>query len=445
MHRPASNLNLRECFRGAHVCLTEVACRPEKPERLPERAMPVHAILFQRWGLWIMHRGRQQTLIDPTRIVLFNPGEPYTASHPAGCADDCDFIGINPGIVRDALKDLGRERDADAGPVFPFDTAPIDVRLLARQRLVFRLALAVGGADPLLAEEESLALVGAVLGAPLAAAGTSPIRVGLHAARARAALAGITRAFLAENFRRHLTLNDISDAVESSPFHLCRVFKSAAGCSIHEHLTRLRLAASLRDLEVHINVHAQDREREGDELGPRQDDGVSGRDLVPGGVELDGGGAAAHPLALDCDPVEVGVCHRGVFRIDIGGPQVLAEPHGGAGQWAGLVARRLKALRVVHDGLGVGVGAQQHAQSDQRTLHGFTPLGSRRPRSPGVVHVRPAAGGPGTGPARDGRCGVGLPMTIVDFLRPRVVRAPGSPALGGSASCIRAGRRAGLD
>ncbi len=250
MYRPASNLNLRECFRGGHVCLTEVACRPEKPERLPERAMPVHAILFQRWGAWVMHRGRQQTLIDPTRVVLFNPGEPYTASHPAGCADDCDFIGINPGIVRDALRDLGREREADAGPVFPFDTAPIDVRLLARQRLVFRLALVLGGADPLLAEEETLALVRAVLAAPLAAAGTRPPRIGPRAARARAALAGVTRAFLAENFRRRLTLNDISDAVESSPFHLCRVFKSAAGCSIHEHLTRLRLAASLRDLEA---------------------------------------------------------------------------------------------------------------------------------------------------------------------------------------------------
>lgn len=54
-----------------------------------------------------------------------------------------------------------------------------------------------------------------------------------------------TRAFLASNWSRPLSLMDIADRIGFSPYHLCRVFRAGTGRSLHEYLTQLRLRGAL--------------------------------------------------------------------------------------------------------------------------------------------------------------------------------------------------------
>ena len=67
-------------------------------------------------------------------------------------------------------------------------------------------------------------------------------------ARAHRGTAFATRALLARDFAQRLTLDRIATAVNSSPFHLARLFARETGLPIHRHLARLRLREALERL-----------------------------------------------------------------------------------------------------------------------------------------------------------------------------------------------------
>ena len=66
---------------------------------------------------------------------------------------------------------------------------------------------------------------------------------GARASHRRAAEA--VKALLADRFAEGLGLSEISDAVELSPFHLCRVFRRHTGVPIHRYRNRLRVRSAL--------------------------------------------------------------------------------------------------------------------------------------------------------------------------------------------------------
>jgi AraC-like DNA-binding protein len=63
-----------------------------------------------------------------------------------------------------------------------------------------------------------------------------------------AELAHETKMILAQRFREKLRLTDVADAVNCSPYFLCRVFNQETGLSIHQYLQRVRLFHALEQL-----------------------------------------------------------------------------------------------------------------------------------------------------------------------------------------------------
>lgn len=53
-------------------------------------------------------------------------------------------------------------------------------------------------------------------------------------------------AVMALRFRERLSLKELAAGAGASPSHLCRVFRKAHGSTVHQHLLRLRVAASVR-------------------------------------------------------------------------------------------------------------------------------------------------------------------------------------------------------
>ncbi len=63
-------------------------------------------------------------------------------------------------------------------------------------------------------------------------------------------LVGQVERVMRRNLHRHLTRTQLAEALAISPVHLARLFKAAAGCTLHERLSALRLAQArllLRD------------------------------------------------------------------------------------------------------------------------------------------------------------------------------------------------------
>ena len=66
--------------------------------------------------------------------------------------------------------------------------------------------------------------------------------------RKRDGLAADAQVLIAGSFTGRITLDGLSRTLGVSPFALCRAFRQATGGTLHQHLTRLRLAAALEQL-----------------------------------------------------------------------------------------------------------------------------------------------------------------------------------------------------
>jgi AraC-like DNA-binding protein len=79
-------------------------------------------------------------------------------------------------------------------------------------------------------------------------AAEEPSRPRGPAARRAAPLATDAQVLIAGTCTSRVTLDMLSRALSTSPFRLCRAFRQATGSTVHQHLTRLRLAAALEQL-----------------------------------------------------------------------------------------------------------------------------------------------------------------------------------------------------
>jgi AraC-like DNA-binding protein len=145
-----------------------------------------------------------------------------------------------PRVVSDIHRSLGgRESRRFSQTHCPLDAAPY---LVAGH--IFRLAVHDGPIDPVAIEEIALRLVGRITAGTT---GRRDRRGRQRAATSRAhdELADAVMLLLAGRYAEPLTLDLIAADVHSSPFHLCRVFKTRVGRSVHRYLTQLRLRAAL--------------------------------------------------------------------------------------------------------------------------------------------------------------------------------------------------------
>jgi AraC-like DNA-binding protein len=212
------------------VSLVDVRCRfAERSPSAVEASRRLELVL-PRAGTFARHTRAGDVLADPTRVLIFRPGEQYRISHPLGETDRSLAIGLRP----EAAAELGSGGSARDLP------SSMRVDLTGR-----RLAdgLAAGSLDPLELGGDVLALAAAIL-VPSAAVQRRPLIVRPGHRR----LVRRARLMLLERLGERLTLPELALAIGTSPFHLARVFRALTGSSIHEHRVTLRVRAALERL-----------------------------------------------------------------------------------------------------------------------------------------------------------------------------------------------------
>ena len=201
-------------------------------------------IVFPRTSVVIAPEGREPFVANPNTVVFYNRGQAYERGVVSSEGDLCDWFAFAPDVVTSLVAEYDDTVFRRAAAPFSFSHALCQPAVYAQQRLVVHAL--VGGAAycSLQIEEQMLLLLATVIASAFAEQGKRQRRTPTTQAAHRQ-LANEAAAFLATHFRESIGVACVAAALATSPFHLCRVFKRETGRSLHQHLTQLRLRASL--------------------------------------------------------------------------------------------------------------------------------------------------------------------------------------------------------
>jgi AraC family transcriptional regulator len=204
----------------------------------PEGFSPDFQVCLPYRGLFVWHVRGEEIVGDPNQVIFVRSGEPYRlrGPHIEGYAE----LIITPDIeVVSALAYTRGQRLADH-PLFSRRSCPI-APLLQQFSVRFRhWAVQRDVRSGLEAEELVLAILRCCLQRD------RKDRPGTGPTTARV----IRRAkeYLGEHLSQRVLLADVARAAGVSPTYLTDVFTRIEGVSLHQYLTRLRLARSLVEL-----------------------------------------------------------------------------------------------------------------------------------------------------------------------------------------------------
>ena len=202
--------------------------------------------MFPREGVWIKHDGGEPFVADANTVTYYNTGQSYTRRKLSARGDQCEWFAMAPEAIAETLS--AHEPAAIDRPDLPFrfTHGPSDPESYLRQRMVFEHVSRERNADQLFVEEAVLSLLGDVTRLAYERQGVK--RPARTRQRRDVDLVESARDVIARQFKDNLSLSDVARSVESSVFHLARVFKARTGFSLHAYRNQLRLRAALERL-----------------------------------------------------------------------------------------------------------------------------------------------------------------------------------------------------
>ncbi len=233
-------------FESSLVRVGRWRCPAENPIFGDSGPISEALFAFPRESVWIQHQGRDPFVADANTVTYYNRGQVYTRQKLSALGDQCEWFGVaNEAIAETLAAHEPAAIDRPDQP-FQFTHGPSDPRSYLRQRAVFHHVSREHNADRLFVEEAVLSSLGDV---PRLAYERRPgVPPPPKRRRRDVDLVEAARDVIARNFKQNLSLTDVAREVESSVFHLARVFKARTGFSLHAYRNQLRLRAALERL-----------------------------------------------------------------------------------------------------------------------------------------------------------------------------------------------------
>jgi AraC family transcriptional regulator len=248
--RSESPLVFHKLYNSSLIGIRDYQCRACRSDPEAEEHSDANNIVLMRHGAFSKHFGKRIVTVDVNQAVFFSKGSTYRVSHPGACGDRGTIFSLSQEVLNDIIREFDPTVDGRPEQPFPFVVGPCDSGVFLRQRdLVQRLEAAqLGVIERVQVDETALQLIATVLEGAFARIGVQRMgrRIGTdtdHADRVEAA-----KTYLVARLSERITLDGVSRAVYSSPFHLARLFQRYTGIPIHRYLIRLRLRTSLERL-----------------------------------------------------------------------------------------------------------------------------------------------------------------------------------------------------
>jgi AraC-like DNA-binding protein len=227
--------NYQTLYASPVVTVRDVVCTAGCGTGRHEEYCEAASLAFVRSGAFVRRDRMGRHVADATRVVFFDPAEPYMVDHPLPGGDRCTALIFDETTLREAVRHTRGDPQHVFARVSLVGTA--EMHLLHR-----RLLQAARSGDGLHAEETALGLL------QLCTTDESEVQAHRAAGKQAAALAADAQVLIAGLFTERLTLDLLAQRLGASPFRLCRAFRHSTGGTLHQHLTRLRLAAALEKL-----------------------------------------------------------------------------------------------------------------------------------------------------------------------------------------------------
>jgi len=225
-------------FASPLVTVEDVVCTADCGDGRHEEYCSIATLALVRSGAFVRRDRMGRHVADATRVVFFNPAEPYMVDHPLPGGDRCTALRFEPRT----LHESARQPRGASSRVFARASLIGDAEMHLSHRTLLQ---AVRMQDPMGVEETALRLL------QLCTQDEPDAQPGGAAARRAAVLAADAQVLIASLFSERVTLEMLAQQLDVSPFRLCRAFRQATGGTLHEHLTRLRLAAALEKLPLY--------------------------------------------------------------------------------------------------------------------------------------------------------------------------------------------------
>lgn len=237
---PAGNI----IFSSSLMLMGAFRCPIWSPSFLDSGPTNGYLLVFPRTSVRIQHEGKRPVVADPNVVMLYNRGQVYSRDKLSERGDMCDWYSYHPKIIVEAMRPFDPAVDERWNTPFRFTHGPSDPDTYLLQRLAFEHAHQTPQPDTLFIEETMLTVLARVLCNTYrlndALPDTRPDTRHTHSNLVHAA-----KSFMATRFNEPLTVEEIAQAVYSSAFHLCRIFRQYTGNTLHYYLNQVRLKASL--------------------------------------------------------------------------------------------------------------------------------------------------------------------------------------------------------
>lgn len=205
-------------------------------------------MVFPGTAVEIQQDGHDSLIADPNHAVFYNDRQPYRRRMLDGRGDHCAYFGLSGGILAEIIAEHDPAVHARLDAPYRYGAGPVTSRDYLRHLAIFRAVVRDPAPDHLFLCETLITLFQSVIGASYRAReGARLPRRSTRHRRHREAAREMQRV-LGTRYREALSLGDIADAVDLSPFHAARVFREHTGYTIHGYRSRLRLVAGLRQL-----------------------------------------------------------------------------------------------------------------------------------------------------------------------------------------------------
>ena len=201
-----------------------------------------YCFVFPRTSVQIEHQHEHPFVANPTVVTFYNPAEEYRRREISASGDRSDWFGVGPAILREVLEICAPGIETSPERLFWVSHARVDPLTYFLQRQVFEHASSPTPVEPLAIEETALIVLERLI--QQISARRRDTVVSAISPRHRD-LAHDAEILLSARFQESLSLRTIARLLETSEYHLCRVFRRVTGRTLHRYRHDLRVRTSL--------------------------------------------------------------------------------------------------------------------------------------------------------------------------------------------------------
>ncbi len=230
--------------------LNKFRCPLWHPAFLNPIPPPSDMIVFPREAVTITQSGRIPVVANVNLVMLYNQGQCYRRQKISDRGDRCEFFRFDRDAVIDSVSRFDPSVADCPDQPFRFSHGYISGELFIKQRrLLKQVEQGVYDQHPIKWDEDIIEILDETVAQIFKNRGTKQVGAGPAALRQRKQLVFDTQAYLSQKYFEKLSLQEMATELDASPFHLCRIFKSDTGLTIHDYITRIRLRVAIENIQ----------------------------------------------------------------------------------------------------------------------------------------------------------------------------------------------------